>query len=98
MTHRDDPGPGRAPRTLPLLLASALLGAGLLVLAGSSPVLAQDDGFGPPPPPKASGPRIEFDQDNFDWGEVMHGETIEHVFKVRNTGTETLRITNVKPG
>ena len=59
---------------------------------------AQDDGFGPPIPPRASGPKIVVDEPKFNWGEVLQGEKVEHVYKVRNTGTAPLRITNVKPG
>ena len=34
----------------------------------------------------------------FDFGVVMEGDTIEHVFEVANTGADPLVIDSVKPG
>lgn len=41
----------------------------------------------------AIGPRIAFDQEEFDFGPVAEGIELKHVFKITNTGTETLQIT-----
>lgn len=45
-----------------------------------------------------SGPltNIKFDNDTYDWGTVMDGETVTHVFKFTNTGKEPLVINNAK--
>jgi hypothetical protein len=39
---------------------------------------------------------IKFDKDTYDWGTVMDGETVTHVFKFTNTGKEPLVINNAK--
>ena len=69
----------------------------LLVLPAGRAV-AQDDGLGPPIPPRIDGPKIFVEEPNFHWGKVLHGEVVEHVYRVRNQGSQTLRISNVKPG
>lgn len=61
-------------------------------------VFPQDDGFGPPIPPRIEGPKIAIEEPNFHWGKVLHGEVVEHVYRVYNQGSSTLRISNVKPG
>ena len=70
----------------------------VLVGTAGSGVLAQDDGFGPPIPPRIVGPKIAIEEPNFHWGKVLHGEVVEHVYRVYNQGSATLRISNVKPG
>jgi len=42
-----------------------------------------------------NGPQIQFDQEQFDYGEISRGETAEHIFKFANIGGDTLRIFNV---
>jgi hypothetical protein len=42
-------------------------------------------------------PRIEVDNTTFHAGTVAENSAVEAVFTVRNAGTETLRITNVRP-
>src|SRR5210317_1533944 len=41
-------------------------------------------------------PVIEFDQREYDFGEVIEGETVEGVFKVTNAGKSDLVITSAK--
>jgi mono/diheme cytochrome c family protein len=41
----------------------------------------------------ANGPRITFNQEEFDFGPVAEGIELKHVFKITNTGTEPLLIT-----
>ena len=77
---------------LGLLLAIPLL------LTGNSIGFGGDDDLGPPPPPNTQGPRIRFEENNFDWGEVLQGATIDHTYRFRNVGDSVLRITQVKPG
>ncbi len=77
-------------------VTAAVLFGGVLLASVST--IAQDDGFGPPIPPRSNGPKIEIPEPKFNWGEVLQGQKIEHVYKVLNQGTEALRITNVKPG
>lgn len=50
--------------------------------------------------PGLAAPVIQVDSADFDYGRVMKGSTrsISHVFKVRNSGDEPLRIRRVRPG
>jgi hypothetical protein len=60
------------------------------------------DDLGPPAPPAppsgGAGPSIQFETLDHDWGTVLQGTVVEFTYKFRNTGSEVLRITNVKPG
>jgi curli biogenesis system outer membrane secretion channel CsgG len=47
---------------------------------------------------EAGKPRIAFAQKDFDFGKVETGETIEHIYKFRNTGDGTLVIQKVRSG
>ena len=44
------------------------------------------------------GPRMVLDEYFFDFKDVKEGEAIEHTFRVRNQGEQTLQIKDVKPG
>lgn len=46
----------------------------------------------------ATGPKITFAESEFDFGEIEVGEVAEHVFTFENTGTDTLRISQVYSG
>lgn len=48
--------------------------------------------------PVPTGPltSIKFDEETYDWGKVMDGEKVTHVFKFKNTGKEPLIISNAK--
>ena len=52
----------------------------------------------PTPPPAPVGPltSIAFEEDTYDFGEVMEGEKVVHVYKFKNTGNEPLVISNAK--
>lgn len=65
---------------------STLLIAFLLV-AGLSTVSAQTS---------STGAAITWEDNAFDFGEIIAGEKVEHTFKFSNTGTEPLVITNVQ--
>ncbi len=45
-----------------------------------------------------SGPCLQLQEIAHDFGDVMEGEHLEHVFEVRNTGAEELVIEHVRPG
>lgn len=47
-----------------------------------------------------AGPRISVDKKVHDFGEILEGskEEVSGVFKVKNSGDETLRIKGVRPG
>ncbi len=45
-----------------------------------------------------SGPLIQFDNKEYNFGKVEAGESVKHTFLVTNTGDQTLEITNVHPG
>jgi cbb3-type cytochrome oxidase subunit 1 len=42
------------------------------------------------------GPRIEFKQDRFEFGQVKQGEQAVHVFEFRNSGDAVLEIQKVQ--
>ena len=42
------------------------------------------------------GPRITFEEDSFDFGDIKQGDKVEHVFTFENTGTSPLILTNVQ--
>ncbi len=44
---------------------------------------------------QTEGPKLTFDHEETDAGEVEQGKTAEHVFPFLNEGADTLRITNV---
>lgn len=52
----------------------------------------------PTPPPAPVGPltSITFEEDTYDFGEVMEGEKVVHTYKFKNTGKEPLVISNAK--
>jgi hypothetical protein len=39
---------------------------------------------------------LEFEEDTYDFGEIMEGEKVVHVYKFNNTGKEPLVISNAK--
>lgn len=43
-------------------------------------------------------PRIEFLETRYDLGEMYQNQEKSHVFKFKNTGSDTLTIENVKGG
>lgn len=46
---------------------------------------------------KQSGAQLTWDNSNHNFGEVVLGDKVEHVYKFTNTGNEPLIITNVQP-
>lgn len=42
-----------------------------------------------------AGPKIEFEETEFDWGTVRQGEKVMHRFKFRNIGNAPLNIENI---
>lgn len=44
----------------------------------------------------ANGPAITFEETSFDFGDIYQGDKVVHVFKLENTGTQPLIITNVQ--
>jgi Protein of unknown function (DUF1573) len=43
------------------------------------------------------GPRIEVKELRYDFGKVVQGTVVSHVFEVRNAGNETLEIEHIQP-
>jgi len=43
-------------------------------------------------------PSIHFEQTSFDFGRVIQGKRVTHVFEFRNTGDEVLTIQNLRAG
>ncbi|MCP4669650.1 MAG: DUF1573 domain-containing protein [Deltaproteobacteria bacterium] len=44
------------------------------------------------------GPKMVLKETLFDFGDVLEGKGVEHVFKVLNKGDKPLEIKGVKPG
>ncbi len=51
-----------------------------------------------PPSGKAGPPKISFSDTFWDFGRTPQGSQVSHIFWIRNTGGDTLRILRVKPG
>lgn len=45
---------------------------------------------------RATGPQLTWENSNYNFGEVVLGDKVEHVYKFTNTGNEPLIITDVK--
>jgi len=43
-------------------------------------------------------PKIRFREESFDFGKIVQGESLTHVFEFENMGDETLTIKNVRAG
>lgn len=43
-------------------------------------------------------PQIRFDHTTFDFGKIIQGQKVSHVFEFHNIGDETLSIKSVKAG
>ncbi len=62
----------------------------------TDPAAAMTDPAAATPVPTGPLTNIKFDQDTYDWGKVMDGDKVTHVFKFKNTGSEPLIISNAK--
>lgn len=58
-----------------------------LIFIFSSVAFASDD--------ENEGPRMTFAEKDHDFGDIISGEVVEHVYTFLNTGTDTLRIATV---
>lgn len=79
------------------LCLAAVLTAGV-VCAGEpaqAPPPAAEPAAGAAP---AQAPRIKFDSEQIDLGDVVHGQDAVATFTYRNTGTAPLHILTAKPG
>lgn len=45
---------------------------------------------------QTNGPVISWEKSTYDFGDLVQGDKVEHIFKFRNTGKEPLIITNVQ--
>ena len=45
---------------------------------------------------QTNGPVISWEKSTYDFGDLVQGDKIEHIFKFKNTGKEPLIITNVQ--
>jgi hypothetical protein len=45
-----------------------------------------------------AGPSIRFEQTSFDFGRIIQGKNVSHVFEFRNTGNEVLTIQSLRAG
>ena len=43
-------------------------------------------------------PKIKFEQTNFDFGKVIQGKSVTHIFKFENAGDSPLNISKVRAG
>lgn len=75
----------------------------ILVLAVAAGLGAMAHATDPPQPaatpqPKASGAKLEVPEPTFDFGYEPQHTKVTHVYWLKNSGTDTLRITDVRPG
>ncbi len=45
---------------------------------------------------QSNGPIISWEKSTYDFGDLVQGDKVEHIFKFKNTGKEALLITNVQ--
>jgi hypothetical protein len=86
----------RISRHMAICMAVSLVCFCPAYAAGSRDARAQQA-----PPAQTStqhGPSIQIAEKAFDFGEVLEGAEITHVFPVKNTGQASLQITQVRPG
>ncbi len=81
-----------------------------IVLAAAGSVLAVAAGEPRPAPPAATsgvavgaeqprpGPHAVYENPEVDLGKIVRGTTAEAVFRIRNAGTEPVRIASARPG
>ena len=81
-------------------IASALAAADMLEEgpAAGSTAIAADSAVvqGQASPERQKAPRIEFDEKQFDFGEIDAGEKVEHIFSFKNKGDAPLIVEKVK--
>jgi len=76
----------------------------LLWLLLTSAAYAAGPPVNPPPPSVPAptqpqeAPSLSVPAPVFDFGEIVEGEVVVHDFSIRNSGTEALRIDQVRPG
>ena len=58
--------------------------------------LAQDGANGVKKEDVTQGAKMQFQESSFDFGTVVQGTPVKHAFKFTNTGSDTLRIEQVK--
>ncbi len=77
----------------PKIACAGFMCAASLLLAQAAAV----DEYGPPlPPPAAPLPVLVCQEPNFQWGEVLEGDMVEHAFEILNQGGAPLLISEVK--
>lgn len=72
-----------------VLFAIVILVGGVLLLSGGGPTSATITA--------SQNAKATADQRNFDWGKInMKGGNVSKIFTIKNTGTDTLKLTNIK--
>jgi hypothetical protein len=78
---------------LPKIVCAGFICAASVLLAQAAAL----DEYGPPPPPPAPPiPKLVCQQADFNWGEVLEGDVLEHAFEILNQGGAPLLISEVK--
>jgi|GEM_PF-541134 len=72
-----------------------LLALSLVAAAYSGPAQAQTAKPADKAAAPVAGPAITFEESKYDFGSVVQGGTVDHVFKFKNTGTAPLVISNI---
>ena len=63
----------------------------LLLIGSAFVTLAQTDDAEP-----LTGAKIQFAESSFDFGDIVQGDKVEHVFELENTGNEPLILSDVR--
>jgi len=92
--------------TITLTFAGVVTGMGQPRLPVPTPLLKTAPTNRAPPPltpaprtarTSGTGPKIQFAELKFDFGQVKSGEVVKHSFVFTNTGDQTLEVTDVRP-
>lgn len=78
------------------LLSALLVVAVVMGCSDKSVDPAPSDGNGDPPP--VDGPQLTIEEPEFVFGYAPQHSKVSHVFWLKSTGSDTLRILSVRPG
>ena len=71
-----------------------LMTVATVILMTGGTALAQEG----EPVEQANLPQVTASMEQFDFGRVVQGASISHIFWLKNVGGDTLKITDIKPG
>jgi hypothetical protein len=85
-------------RTTTIISLAVAAGLAAMSQAANPPQPAATPQAATTAPPKTSGGKLEVPNPTFDFGYAPQHTKVTHVYWLKNSGTDTLRITDVRPG